>query len=133
MTNDETRMTKRRRVRENLVGCGLNPELLIPDCRKLYPPMLIPRFTIRWLLLLMTVSSFFFFILSFAVGGQAWAIAVSLSVGSLLLAFLCYAVVFGLAAMIASAQARMRPAPRCDTPFATAEPPAQIIPPEEPE
>ena len=53
--------------------------------------MLIPRFTIRWLLLLMTVSSFFFFILSFAVRGQAWAIAVSLSVGSLLLAFLCYA------------------------------------------
>jgi hypothetical protein len=95
--------------------------------------MLIPRFTIRWLLLLMTVSSFFFFILSFAVSGQAWAIAVSLSVGSVLLAFLCYAAVFGSAALIASVQARMRPAARCETPFATAEPPAQIIPPEEPE
>ncbi len=95
--------------------------------------MLIPRFTIRWLLLLMTVSSFFFFVLSFAVGGQAWAIAVSLGVGSLLLAFLCYGAVFGLAALVASARGLLRPAPRCETPFATAEPPAQIIPPEEPE
>ena len=95
--------------------------------------MLIPRFTIRWLLLLMTVSSFFFFILSFAFRGQAWAIAVSLSVGSLLLAFLGYGMVFGLAAAIASVRALLRPAPPCDSPFATAEPPAQIIPPEEPE
>ena len=95
--------------------------------------MLIPRFTIRWLLLLMTVSSFFFLVLSFAVGGQAWAIAVSLSVGSLLLAFVCYAVVFGLAALIAAVRGLLRPTPRGDTPFATAEPPPQIIPPEEPE
>jgi hypothetical protein len=96
-------------------------------------PMLIPRFTIRGLLLLMTVSSLFFFILSFAVRGQAWAIAISLSVGSLLLAFLGYGMVFGLATLIASIQALMRPAPRCDTPFATAAPPPQIIPPDEPE
>ena len=90
--------------------------------------MLIPRFTIRWLLLLMTVSSLFFFILSFAVRGQAWAIAVSLSVGSLLLAFLGYGIVFGLAALIASMQALMRPAPRCDTPFATACRPLRSFP-----
>ena len=97
------------------------------------PPVLIPHFTIRWLLLMMTISSCFFLILSFAVRGQAWAIAVSLSVGSLLLAFLCYAVVFGLAALIAAARGLLRAAPRSDTPFATAEPPPQIIPPEEPE
>ncbi len=95
--------------------------------------MLIPRFTIRWLLLLMTISSLYFFVLSFAVAGQAWAIAVSLCVGSLLLAFFCYAVVFGLAALIAAGRGLLRPAPRCDSPFATAEPPPQIIPPEEPE
>ena len=95
--------------------------------------MLIPRFTIRWLLLLMTVSSLFFFVVSLAVRGQAWAIAVSISVGSLLLAFVAYGLVFGLAALVASMRAVVRPAPRSGSPFASAEPPAQIIPPEEPE
>ena len=95
--------------------------------------MLIPRFTIRWLLLLMTVSSFFFLVLTFALRRQAWAIAVSVGVLSLLLAFVCYGLVFGLAYVIASARAVMRPAAGLGTPFATAEPPAQIIPPEEPE
>ena len=56
------------------------------------PDVLIPRFTIRGLLLLMTVSSFFFLILTFAVRGRVWAIAVSVGVASLLLAFLGYAV-----------------------------------------
>jgi len=95
--------------------------------------MLLPRFTIRCLLLLMTVSGVLFFVLSLAVRGQAWALAVWLSVGSLLLAFLAYAVVFGLAALVASLRAVLRPAQQTSSPFATAEPPAQIIPPEEPE
>ncbi len=96
--------------------------------------MLIPRFTIRWLLKLMTVSSFFFLILAAAVRGQTWAIAVSIAVASLLLAFLGYAVAFGVALMVAWTTSLLRSAPvQPATPFATAEPPAQIIPPVEPE
>ena len=96
--------------------------------------MLIPRFTIRGLLLLMTVSSFFFLILTFAVRGRVWAIAVSVGVASLLLAFLGYAAVFGVAYLVASIANLLRgTAAGPATPFATAEPPPQIIPPDEPE
>lgn len=96
--------------------------------------MLIPRFTVRGLLLLMTVSSFFFLILAFAVRGRAWAIAVSAGAASLLVAFLGYAVVFGVAYIVASVVNLLRGAgPGPATPFATAEPPPQIIPPDEPE
>jgi len=96
--------------------------------------VLIPRFTIRGLLLLMTVSSFFFLILTFAVRGRLWAIAVSVGVASLLLAFLGYAAVFGVAYVVASIVSLLRGAAAGPaTPFATAEPPPQIIPPDEPE
>ena len=96
--------------------------------------MLIPRFTIRGLLLLMTVSSFLSLILAFAVRGRVWAIAASVGVGSLLLAFLGYAFAFGVAYVVAAMAGLLRgtdagPA----TPFATAEPPPQILPPDEPE
>ncbi|NLF69382.1 MAG: hypothetical protein GX575_10055 [Candidatus Anammoximicrobium sp.] len=96
--------------------------------------MLIPRFTIRGLLLLMTGSSFFFLVLAFAVRGRVWAIAVSVGVASLLLAFLGYAFVFGVAYVVASIASLLRgAAPGPASPFATAEPPPQIIPPDEPE
>lgn len=96
--------------------------------------MLIPRFTIRGLLLLMTVSSFISLVLTFAVRGRLWAIAVSVGIASLLLAFLSYAFVFGVAYAVATAANLLRGAAAGpSTPFATAEPPPQIIPPDEPE
>ncbi len=96
--------------------------------------VLIPRFTIRGLLLLMTVSSFVSLILTFAVRGRAWAIAVSAGIAGLLLALVGYAFVFGVAYVVAFTAGLLRGnAGGPSTPFATAEPPPQIIPPDEPE
>jgi hypothetical protein len=95
--------------------------------------MLIPRFTIRWLLLLTTVCGVFFLVVTLAVRGQAWAIAVSMAVACLAVCFLGYAVFFGLAFLVARVVAMLRPAPARDTPFSTAERPPQIIPPEDPD
>jgi hypothetical protein len=95
--------------------------------------MLIPRFTVRWLFLLMTVCSVFFLIVASAVRGQLWAIALSVAITSAVVAFLCYGVFFGLAYVLASLFGLVRSRPGGGTPFATAAPPPQIIPPEEPE
>jgi Na+-driven multidrug efflux pump len=95
--------------------------------------MLIPRFTIRTLLVLTTVCSVLAFVGGLAVRGQAWATAVSVAVGSLVLTLLCYGTFFGLAFVIASLHGALRAKSRGGTPFATVEPPPQIIPPEEPE
>jgi len=96
--------------------------------------VLIPRFTIRGLLLLMTVSGVLSLVLAYAVRGRVWAIAASVGVASLLLAFLGYAFAFGVASVVAATAGLLRgtdagPA----TPFATAEPPPQILPPDQPE
>jgi hypothetical protein len=55
------------------------------------------------------------------------------AVGSLVLTLLCYGTFFGLAFVIASLHGALRAKSRGGTPFATVEPPPQIIPPEEPE
>ena len=95
--------------------------------------MIVPRFTVRSLLLLMTVCSVFFLVLATAIRGQLWAIAVSAAVGSAVLAFLCYGAFFGVAYLLASVFGLVRRETHAGTPFATAAPPPQLIPPEEPE
>ncbi len=95
--------------------------------------MLIPRFTIRWLLLLTTVCGFFFFVLAAAVRGSAWAGAISIAVAGLVAAFILYAAFFGFAYILASLFGLARNRSTEGTPFATAKPPPQIIPPQEPE
>lgn len=97
--------------------------------------MLIPRFTIRWLLLLTTICAVVFFIVGFAVRGESWAIAISTSVVSLAFAFFLYGLFFVAAFILATLFGiAKRSQPVGGTPFATAEPPPQVIPPmEEPE
>ena len=95
--------------------------------------MLIPRFTIRWLLGLMTVSSFFFLVVSFAYQRQLWAIAVSVAVASVVVVFLFYALAFLAAWVVASFAGFSRTKTQIRSPFASAGPPPQIIPPQEPE
>jgi hypothetical protein len=94
--------------------------------------MLIPRFTIRGLLLLTFGGSLLSLVFSFAARGQQWAIAVSLAVAETLLAFLVYGVLFGLAYFLASLAGRVVARPKASSPFA-AGPPPQILPPREPE
>jgi hypothetical protein len=95
--------------------------------------MLIPRFTIRWLFLLMTVAGVFFLVVSLALQGRIWAIALSVSLGSLVLVFLMYALFFGLAFAVVSIRRPFRHRPVLGTPFATSEPPPQLVPPQEPD
>ena len=58
--------------------------------------MLIPQFSIRWLLTLTAVSAVIFSIFGLAVRGSAWAAAVSIGIGSLVILALVYALLFGV-------------------------------------
>jgi len=59
--------------------------------------MLIPRFSIRWLLGLTTLSAGVSMILSYAIRGEAWALGVLTGLGSLMLLAVLYAVAFSTA------------------------------------
>lgn len=93
--------------------------------------MLIPRFTIRSLLILTAVCGVLFAIVALALRQHVWAMAVSIGAGSLVLAFLCYGASFGVAYGLASALGVLQPTPRGGSPFAGNAPPPQIIPPDE--
>lgn len=98
--------------------------------------MLIPRFTIRWLLALTTVCAGLSLVLSYAVQGKAWAIALSLGMGLIPLAFLLYALTFlfaWLCSQLSQALGGRGHIARGSSPFATAGPPRQIVPPTEPD
>jgi hypothetical protein len=58
--------------------------------------MLIPQYTIRWLLGVMTVCAGLFSILALGVRGVIWAAAVSIALGSLVILMLLYALLFAL-------------------------------------
>lgn len=92
--------------------------------------MLIPRFTLRGMLLVITVSSVFFLIVRFALQGAAWAAAISLAVANVLAAFLIQGALFTLAyALSRLLQAVRRREAGC--PFATSGAPPQLVPSEE--
>jgi hypothetical protein len=56
--------------------------------------MLIPRFSIRWLLGLTTFSAGVSLVLSYAVKGQAWAVGVIAGLWALVTTFLFFAAAF---------------------------------------
>jgi hypothetical protein len=95
--------------------------------------MLIPRFTIRWLLSLTTVAGVFSLVVHLALRGQSWAIAVSVTVGSLVLAFFLYGAFFVVAYTVATIQGVFHGSPMGGSPSSTAEPPPQLVPPQEPD
>jgi hypothetical protein len=91
--------------------------------------MLIPRFSLRWLLIVTTVCGLFFYVVALATQGSHWAIAVSAAIATLLVNFLVYAVFFAFGWLLATLRGSARSPQTSGSPFATAEPPAQIIPP----
>jgi hypothetical protein len=95
--------------------------------------MLIPRFTVRWLLLLVTACGVFSAVVACAVRGQLWALAVSLGVASLTTAFIWYGAFFGFAYVLALLFGALDRPPRGGSPFITAAPPPQILPPDQPD
>lgn len=58
--------------------------------------MLIPQFSLRWLLGLTAVCAVVFSILGLAVRGSRWAGAVSVGIGSLVVLMVVYGLVFAL-------------------------------------
>jgi hypothetical protein len=56
--------------------------------------MLIPRFSLRWLLLVMTLCAGLSLILSQAIRGHAWAIGASAALGSLAVVSLLHVLAF---------------------------------------
>ena len=87
--------------------------------------MLIPRFTLRWLLGLTTVSALVSLVLSFAVRRQPWALGVTAGLWCLAAAFLFYVVAFLAAWLIANTKTAVvggTPGPKRfetgDSPFA---------------
>ncbi len=77
-------------------------------------------------------AAVYFLIVSFALRGRTWAIAVSVAIAVVLLTFLVYAVVFLVGWVFAIVEQEMRKPPEAQSPFASSAPPPQIIPPEGP-
>jgi len=95
--------------------------------------MLIPRFSIRWLLAMTTACAVFFAIVASAVRGQIWAVAISVSVASLAVAFLLYAIFFLFAWWVSLIVDAARPTALPRSPFADASMPPQLVPPDDQE
>jgi hypothetical protein len=97
--------------------------------------MLIPRFTIKILLIITAVAAVLALVLrEAAVGHQAWAIAFCTLLGSIAAVFGLF-ILFWSVAWIwdqTAGQAFRAPPPQGGNPFATAGPPRQLVPPSEP-
>jgi hypothetical protein len=95
--------------------------------------MIIPRFTVRWLLALMAFCAVFAFIVSLAVSGNVWAIALSVALASIVLTFVLHAAGFCCAWGMSTLWRMMTRRTVAASPFATHTSPPQVLRPEEPD
>jgi hypothetical protein len=96
--------------------------------------MLIPRFSLRHLLILTTASAIFFYVVAMATRGHQWALVVSIAGSSVLLALVVHAVLFAIAWLLTLLGSMFTNRRVAASPFANASPPPQLItPPEDPE
>jgi hypothetical protein len=95
--------------------------------------ILIPRFTLRWLLGLIVVAAGISLILAQTRNNQAWALAIVIAMQSVLLVFGIYAWFFAMAWFVALLRRNIARPPVASSPFASAGPPAQLVPPRQPE
>ena len=91
--------------------------------------MLIPRFSLRLLMVVTTLSGVFFLVVAQAVRGHAWAIALTVGLSALLATLVLHAMVFGLAWSMTFFWRRFSGRESTGSPFATSAPPPQVIPP----
>ena len=63
---------------------------------------LLPRFTIRALLAIVTGSSFVFVVIGMAAQGKLWAWGVTVAMASIVLTALVHAALFGVASMFST-------------------------------
>jgi hypothetical protein len=88
--------------------------------------MLIPQFSIRWLLGLTVVCAVIFSIVGLAVRGSRWAMGMSIGIGSLVLLMAVYAGMFFLV-WVASQYTRRRGRGSGRSPFSQGPPPAVVL------
>jgi hypothetical protein len=94
--------------------------------------MPIPRFSIRALLASMAVSALISLVLAEAVRGRPWGVGFAVALASVAVLFVLHVVVFAVAWLLARLRGLMAPPPQGTSPFATAGPPRQYIPPAPP-
>ena len=63
--------------------------------------MLLPQFSLKTVLLLVSACACFFLVAGQAYQGEAWAIGVTVAVSSLPVCFLVYAIFYGITAVVA--------------------------------
>ena len=95
--------------------------------------MLIPRFSVRTLLLLTVAVAVYCLCLTLAFSGHLWAIGLGAAIHSVILLLMLHALVFAMTAPIAWAYGSLGKQPAPASPFATEQPPPQLVPPPEPE
>lgn len=95
--------------------------------------MLLPKFSIRLLLAAMAAIGVLSIAFKYALDGRAWAISSFMALGMLGLMFAFYSAAFLIGSVFGAIDSAIRPGPRPTTPFATNQPPPQILPPPEPE
>lgn len=69
--------------------------------------MLIPQFSLRWLLGVTAICSVVFSIVALAIRGQGWAIGVSVAVCSLVVVMAVYGALFGIVWLVSLVQGTM--------------------------
>jgi hypothetical protein len=94
--------------------------------------MLIPRFSIRALFVVMALCALFSLVIASAVRGQPWAIGATAGVASLATMLVFHPLAFAIARYFARLRRRVTSPPGGTSPFATAGPPRQILPPSPP-
>lgn len=80
-------------------------------------PMLVPQFTIRWLLALTAVLAGVFSIVALAIRGRGWAQGISAGFVALVAAMVVYAALFALVWLAGEVLARLRKPPAGGSPF----------------
>ena len=115
-----------------LAGIGVRCLAKSLECAKI-SPMLIPRFSLRWLMLALAGASLLAFTARQAVFGQSWALAVMASIVTLAFTFLVYIGVFSAAWMVATFVGLAKRSPAPESPFATSKAPPQVIAPTSPD
>ena len=97
------------------------------------PPMLIPRFSLRWLFGLTTVCAVFSLVIAQAYRGQSWAIGVVSFIGAGLVLWSVHIAMFLVVWAANTVFVRYdKTRELVHSPFATDQPPPQIIEPTDP-
>ena len=81
----------------------------------------------------MAVCGFAFAVFPFAARGESWAVAIALTLLSVLVVWIAYAMVFLVTWFISLIVVAVRGSEPASSPFAEHKPPPQLIAPEEPE